>query len=89
MLYGQDDDLFAAMKSKFAQRPVWSRQALLASLPGSLNVTPERLRYRLPQLAYYFSQGPWRMCWISFGYDPRKSVDSRIYQVYPSDVAMS
>ena len=76
-----DDELFVAIKAKFAQRPVWSRQALRASLPPTLYLTEERLRFRLPQLAYYFSQGPWRMCWISFGYDPRKSPDARIFQV--------
>ena len=76
-----EDELFIAMKAKFAQRPVWSRQALKASLPEHLNITEERLKFRLPQLAFYFAQGPWRMCWIAFGYDPRASRDSRIYQV--------
>jgi hypothetical protein len=41
----------------------------------------ERLRFCLPQLAYYFANGPWRMCWIVYGYDPRISADARIYQV--------
>ena len=35
----------------------------------------------LPQLAYHFSNGPWRLCYIKHGYDPRASFDSRIYQV--------
>ena len=76
-----EDDLYAALKAKFAQRPIWSRQALVSSLPPHIYHTHERLRRRLPQLAYYFSQGPWRMCWISFGYDPRSSRDARVYQV--------
>ena len=50
------DELYIAIKAKFSQRPVWSRQALKASLPSILYVTEERLRFRLPQLAYYFSQ---------------------------------
>jgi hypothetical protein len=75
------DELFVAMKAKFALRPIWSRQALRASLPSALYLTEERLRFRLPQLAYYFASGPWRMCWIAFGYDPRASPDARIYQV--------
>ena len=50
------DELYLAMKAKFAQRPVWSRQALKASLAGSLYITEERLKFRLPQLAYYFAQ---------------------------------
>ena len=52
----QKDELYCVLKSRFAQRPVWSRQALRASLPASLHVTEERLKFRLPQLAYYFSQ---------------------------------
>ena len=55
--------------------------ALVASLPGDVHFANDKLRYRLPQLAYYFSNGPWRMCWIAFGYDPRKSTDGRVYQV--------
>ena len=75
------DALYIAMKGKFAQRPVWSRQALVASLPPTLFLTNERMKYRLPMLAYYFQQGPWRMCWVAYGYDPRRSSDSRVYQV--------
>ena len=33
------------------------------------------------QLAYHFSNGPWRLCYIKYGYDPRDSFDARIYQV--------
>ena len=84
------DDMYKAMKAKFSQRPVWSRQALRASLSSELFLSDERLRFRLPQLAYYFSAGPWRHCWIAFGYDPRAHRDARIYQVLdmrlPSEV---
>ena len=76
-----EDELYVAMKTMFEERPVWSRQALRASLSAKLYVSDERLRFRLPQLAYYFAQGPWRMCWIAFGYDPRAHQDAKIYQV--------
>ena len=38
-------------------RMVRSRQALRASLPPHMRIVDERLRFRLPQLAYYFAQG--------------------------------
>ncbi|KAL1528885.1 hypothetical protein AB1Y20_010208 [Prymnesium parvum] len=72
--------LYQLMQQRFAQRPVWSRQALRASLPKEM-LSEERMRFYLPQLAYYFSNGPWRLCWIAYGYDPRRSIDSRVYQV--------
>ncbi len=31
--------------------------------------------------AYYFTTGPWRSCWVRFGYDPRKIPESKIYQM--------
>ena len=49
-------------------------------IPLFVQVSSERMRFRLPQLAYYFTKGPWRSCYISFGYDPRQSTDARLYQ---------
>ena len=46
----ENDPLYAAMRERFAQRPVWSRQALRSTLDHSLLLTEERLRFRLPQL---------------------------------------
>lgn len=31
-------------------------------------------------MAYYFINGPWRISWVKFGYDPRKDPTARIYQ---------
>ena len=77
----QTDPLYVAMRERFAQRPIWSRQALRSALRADLVVSQERLRFRLPQLAYYFTNGPWRLCWVAYGYDPRHLPDSRLYQV--------
>ena len=76
----EEDSLYNILLERFAQRPIWSRQALRASFPADMLVVNDRLRFRLPQLAYYFTNGPWRMCWIAYGYDPRQSADSRVYQ---------
>ncbi len=35
----------------------------------------------LPATAYYFLSGPWRYCWVRFGYDPRKDPEARRLQV--------
>ena len=74
------DRLFVQMTARFAARPVWSRQALRASL-GDEKFGDEKFKLTLPQLAYHFSNGPWRLCYIKYGYDPREHFDARIYQV--------
>jgi len=35
----------------------------------------------LPLVAYLMSNGPWRDCWIRYGYDPRSNQEARIYQL--------
>jgi len=41
---------------------------------------PERLKFMLPALAYYFTTGPWRNQWVRFGYDPRTDPTAAMYQ---------
>ena len=77
----ETDPLYLTMKERFAQRPVWTRKALFASLPPGSYRTVDSVRHTLPQLSYYFTNGPWRMCYIAYGYDPRATADARIYQV--------
>ena len=37
--------------------------------------------YRLlPLVAYLMSNGPWRDCWIRYGYDPRLNREARLYK---------
>lgn len=40
----------------------------------------DQLKYVLPAAAYYFVNGPFRVMWVKFGYDPRKDPDAKIYQ---------
>ncbi|XP_061655073.1 general transcription factor 3C polypeptide 5 [Phyllopteryx taeniolatus] len=61
----------------FESRPIWSRNAVKANI----NIHPEKLKMLLPVLAYYMVTGPWRSLWVMFGYDPRKTVESKIYQM--------
>lgn len=61
----------------FDARPLWSRQAIVASAP---NIRTEKMRAILKCIAYNFTTGPWRTLWARFGYDPRKHFESRIYQ---------
>ena len=77
----RDDTLYRELAKCFAQRPVWTRQALKASLPPLLVPSEERLKGVLPQLAYNFTNGPWRSCWVAYAFDPRRSYDARLYQV--------
>lgn len=40
-----------------------------------------KVRKLLPLYAYYFSNGPWRHCWVKLGYDPRTDPASLFLQV--------
>ncbi|KAL6097382.1 gtf3c5 [Pungitius sinensis] len=65
------------MKKMFESRPIWSRNAVKANL----NIHPDKLKLLLPVFAYYMVTGPWRSLWVRMGYDPRKSPDSKKYQM--------
>ncbi len=60
----------------FRECPLWSKSAL----QSLTQVPPSQLKFILPTVAYYFTNGPWRNQWVKFGYDPRKSKDSAMYQ---------
>uniref|UniRef100_A0A8C6UIN9 General transcription factor IIIC, polypeptide 5 n=1 Tax=Neogobius melanostomus TaxID=47308 RepID=A0A8C6UIN9_9GOBI len=59
------------------RRPIWSRNAVKANV----DTHPEKLKLLLPLLAYYMVTGPWRSLWVRLGYDPRKSPESKQYQL--------
>ncbi|CAG8453846.1 1019_t:CDS:10 [Paraglomus occultum] len=66
------------LKKMFEERPVWTRLALLNTLPKTYK---KLIRKLLPLVAYWMVGGPWRDCWIRYGYDPRNDQTSRIYQL--------
>lgn len=45
------------------------------------NYSQTMLKECLPHVAYYFTTGPWRSCWVRYGYDPRQDPDARLYQM--------
>lgn len=61
----------------FKQRPVWT----LASIRAYMRLPPRRLNFVLAMIAFYYSTGPWRNCFVAFGYDPRINFESRFYQM--------
>ncbi|KAK9768590.1 tau 95 subunit of transcription factor TFIIIC [Basidiobolus ranarum] len=66
------------IQALFDRRPMWTRSALQNNLPANDRKIIKRL---LPFAAYWMSSGPWRDCWIKYGYDPRQHVDARFYQL--------
>lgn len=74
-LVTQED--FDEVKRLFQKRPIWT----LASLRAHMRIPPKRLNYSLAGIAFYYSNGPWRNCFVRLGYDPRKNFESRLYQM--------
>lgn len=33
----------------------------------------------IPLFGYYFTNGPWKLLWLKFGYDPRTDPSSKMY----------
>lgn len=60
----------------FEERPIWSQNLLryLTKMKSS------SLKVILPCVAIYMKDGPWRMQWVKYGYDPRKIPEARMYQ---------
>jgi general transcription factor 3C polypeptide 5 (transcription factor C subunit 1) len=74
-----DPEVVALLTEMFNAHPVWSRPALeirLSKYPYNTVMIP-----CLYQVSYTFSSGPWRLCWVKLGFDPRKDPSSRRYQI--------
>lgn len=66
-----------AIRGCFRDRPVWTSFAL------SECISPESALYlkkALPLLAYHYRTGPWRRCWVRYGYDAAQEPESCRYQ---------
>ncbi|XP_037609457.1 general transcription factor 3C polypeptide 5 [Sebastes umbrosus] len=72
-----DKQVEEQLKKMFESRPIWSRNAVKANI----NIHPDKLKLLLPVFAYYMVTGPWRSLWVRLGYDPRKTTDSKNYQI--------
>ncbi|CAH2240549.1 jg21023, partial [Pararge aegeria aegeria] len=60
----------------FDDRPIWSLNLIKYQTKIKIN----SLKVIVPCLAIYMKEGPWRMMWVRYGYDPRKEPGARIYQ---------
>lgn len=73
--YNEDD--CNILQTLFNERPIWT----LVSIRAHLRNPPRNLSYILARIAFYYATGPWRNCFVRFGYDPRKNFESRFYQM--------
>jgi len=66
------------VKNLFERRPIWTKSAVVEheSTLGAF-----ALKYILPCVAYFALNGPWRSCWIRYGYDPRLDRFAYAYQL--------
>ncbi len=64
------------VRDLFAAHPVWPKNKLVAVT----GISPERIKFLLPAMAYYFTTGPWRNQWVRFGFDPRREPEAAKYQ---------
>lgn len=72
-------EVLAELETAFADRPVWTRRALMNHLGGKLRNWNELKKY-LNYAAYQFKGGPWRDGVVPYGVDPRTDPKFRIYQ---------
>eukprot|EP01043_Picozoa_sp_COSAG02_P035184 COSAG02_NODE_2504_length_8663_cov_3.628211_4_plen_637_part_00 len=72
------DDRQRKLQELFDERPIWSRLALSDRFP---EIQPAALKRFLPCVGFYFVNGPWRLLWCRYGYDPNSDSSSRKYQV--------
>lgn len=70
-------DKINKLKELFQQRPIWIKSGLLETS----GMHQETVKVVLPIIAYYYTIGPWRTCWVRFGYDPRRDFEARFYQI--------
>jgi general transcription factor 3C polypeptide 5 (transcription factor C subunit 1) len=66
------------IQALFEERPVWTRLALENRVPECSSI---EMRHILIKYAYMFSDGPWRQCWVRFGYNPQEDRASRFFQL--------
>ncbi|KAI6649369.1 General transcription factor 3C polypeptide 5 [Oopsacas minuta] len=73
----QKEYLLPLLEKLFEERPIWSRVALHCKTGADSG----SLRSALSSIAYHFSSGPWKYCWIKFGIDPRVLPKYKWFQI--------
>lgn len=74
-----NQETVAALQKLFEERPIWSRRALLNSLPSHLSAF-NVVRFCLGYVSYAIRSGPWRDTLVRLGIDPRTDPKYRLYQ---------
>lgn len=74
--------LIASARCLLEERPVWTRRALINSLPNKdwESTGFNSARQIFQHCGYTFTGGPWRDAIIRFGVDPRQDPKYRMYQ---------
>ncbi|XP_041980297.1 general transcription factor 3C polypeptide 5 [Aricia agestis] len=75
-IYPQLQNEYENVSKMFDVRPIWS----INNIKFHTKLKTSTLKIILPCLAVYMKEGPWKMMWVKFGYDPRKDPEARIYQ---------
>ncbi|KAJ2550040.1 tau 95 subunit of transcription factor TFIIIC [Coemansia sp. RSA 1933] len=73
-------ELLDKLKEILEKQPVISRNAMSVFASNS-EIPINRLNNAMATVSYLMDSGPWRSCWIRFGYDPRKHEDAYRYQM--------
>ena len=76
----QDDELVKRVRDLFESRPIWQRAALEEAL-GDSSAGVWRFSHAIRLCSYLFLDGPWRKCYVRFGYDPRTNCEAKRLQM--------
>ncbi|TPX67606.1 hypothetical protein CcCBS67573_g07465 [Chytriomyces confervae] len=76
-------EMLAHIESLFQQRPIHTFHAVsnLCKPVIKRKTDVKLIHFLLSRFAYFMTSGPWRECWVRYGYDPRMDRDARVYQV--------
>ncbi|PWN94146.1 hypothetical protein FA10DRAFT_264720 [Acaromyces ingoldii] len=75
-----DEQLVAALKQRFEERPMWTRPGLLNQFSPADRRILFNHKQHIAECCYAITNGCWRDCLVKFAYDPRKDKESRFYQ---------
>ncbi|CAL1702142.1 unnamed protein product [Somion occarium] len=75
-----DKKLLKRLEELFAERPVWTRTAILNQFEPFEVREIINSKFLLPLVSYVFADGPWRDTQVRLGYDPRRDPQARFYQ---------
>ncbi|KAJ2238223.1 tau 95 subunit of transcription factor TFIIIC [Coemansia sp. RSA 1722] len=75
------ENILTKARAILEETPVVTRNAMDVMIPASER-NSIKLNNIMSTMSYGMDTGPWRSCWIRFGYDPRKDKDSYKYQIF-------